>query len=311
MGCVPGVVSWFSQKMSTKTLLLVDGNAVAYRAFYAIRELSTHDGRPTNAVFGFIKMLNQLQEVYKPTHRAVVFDGGLPEERMEKLPTYKAQREPMPDLLSEQFDVIEEFLDLAGIVSIRVEGQEADDVIATLVRLASSEGADVLMATSDKDLFQLIDDHVWMVPPSKLGARLDSDGVIEKTGVTPEKIVEWLALIGDSVDNIPGVPGVGPKTAAKLLNQFGSIEGIWEGLEQVSSPKLKEKLAEHRGTVERNLGLVKLRMDLPLELDWNSFRVRQPVPSRLIPFYDHLEFNSFAAGMRELEKEGPMLDFGE
>ena len=163
--------------------------------------------------------------------------AGLPEERMIRLPTYKAQREPMPDPLRAQFADIERYLDLAGVCSIRMEGQEADDVIATLTAAAPSG---VLIATSDKDLYQLIDDRVFMISPSKAGAKIGCEEVFEKTGVQPEKIVEWLALTGDTVDNIPGVPGIGPKTAAKLLAQFGSLENLWSKLDEVASQKLRD-----------------------------------------------------------------------
>lgn len=294
--------------MPTGRILLVDGTGVAYRAFYAIASLSTRAGRPTNAVFGFIKMMQQLEQVWKPTHCAVVFDGGLPEERMAKLPTYKAQREPMPDPLREQFAPIEAYLERARIPSIRIEAQEADDVMATLAsEAARGEGTDVLMASSDKDLYQLVTDRVGMVPPSKAGARIGPAEVVEKTGVPPGKIVEWLALTGDAVDNIPGVPGVGPKTAAKLLGEFGSLDGIWSNLQAVSTPRLREALTAHRDIVQRNVGLVTLRRDIPVAADWESMRVRPPEPGRLISFYDEMEFTSLARAMRDAEGEGPML----
>ena len=293
--------------MPENTLLLVDGTGVAYRAYYAIAELSTRAGKPTNAVYGFIKMLQQLEQMWKPTHWAVVFDGGTPEERLTRLPSYKAQREPMPDLLRAQFADIERYLDLARVCSVRMEGQEADDVIATLVSEASSA---VLMATSDKDLFQLIGERVFMISPSKTGVKMGCAEVVEKTGVRPEKIVEWLALTGDTVDNIPGVPGVGPKTAAKLLAQFGSLENLWLKLDEVASQKLREALAAHRADVARNVELVTLRRDLPVPVSIDSMGVRRVDPARMVPFYEEMEFGSLAKPLREELSGGPMLDFG-
>jgi 5'-3' exonuclease len=293
--------------MPENTLLLIDGTAVAYRAYYAIAELSTRAGKPTNAVFGFIKMLQQLEQLWKPTHWMVVFDGGTPEERLLRLPTYKAQREPMPDPLRAQFSDIERYLELARIASVRMEGQEADDVIATL---ASSSPAGVLIATSDKDLFQLINDRVFMISPSKAGFRMGSAEVLEKTGVRPEKIVEWLALTGDTVDNIPGVPGVGPKTAAKLLAQFGSLENMWSSLNEVASLRLREALAAHRADVIRNVELVTLRRDLNVPVSMDSTDVRRIDPARMVPFYEEMEFGSLAKPLREELSGGPMLNFG-
>lgn len=296
--------------MPQDTLLLVDGTGVAYRAFYAIRSLSTRSGRPTNAVFGFIKMLQQLGELWKPTHRAVVFDGGLPKERMEKLPTYKAQREPMPDALRGQFEAIEEYLRRSEVPSLRLEGEEADDVIATLAARAAERGMEVVVASSDKDLYQLVGERVAMVAPSKAGARMGPAEVAEKTGVPPERIVDWLALTGDSVDNIPGVPGVGAKTAAKLLSEFGSLDGLWARLGEVGSERIRQALEASRETVARNLELVRLRRDLPLGADWDAMRVRPPDAGRLLPFYEEMEFGSMARAMRDEAAQGPALDFG-
>ena len=292
--------------MPENTLLLVDGTAVAYRAYYAIAELSTRAGKPTNAVFGFIKMLQQLEQLWKPTHWTVVFDGGTPEERLIRLPTYKAQREPMPDALRAQFADIERYLDLAGVQSIRMDRQEADDVIATLAEAAP---AGVLIATSDKDLYQLINDRVFMISPSKAGSKMGCAEVVEKTGVRPEKIVEWLALTGDTVDNIPGVPGVGPKTATKLLAQFGSLENLWSNLDEVASQKLREALAAHRADVARNVELVTLRRDLKVRFSMDSMGVRRIDPARMIPFYEEMEFGSLAKTLREKQSGGPLLNF--
>ncbi len=283
---------------------------MAYRAFYAIAELSTKAGRPTNAVFGFVKMLHQLQQVWKPTHWAVVFDGGVPEERLAALASYKAQRPPMPDRLRDQLEAINEFLKRSRIAGIRLEDQEADDVLATLTVRGRSAGMEIFIASSDKDLFQLVGEQVSVVPPSKAGARMGPAEVLEKTGVPPEKIPDWLALTGDSVDNIPGVPGVGPKTAAKLLSEFGSLKAVRENIAKVSSARLREALTSNWNDVERNLGVVTLRKDLDVPGDWGDLIVRSPDAAALIAFYDEMEFKGMAEALRKAYSEGPMLDLG-
>ncbi len=289
--------------MSDFTLMLVDGTAVAYRAFYAIRDLSTHSGQPTNAVFGFVKMIQQLEQLWNPTHLAVVFDGGLPQERLSVLATYKAQREPMPDSLRGQFEPIEEFLERSDIPSVRIEGQEADDVMATMIERWLPVGRDALMATSDKDLYQLVCERVFMVSPVKMGSKMGPSEVAEKIGVGPQKVVEWLALTGDTVDNIPGVPGIGPKTAAKLLSQFGSLQALYAGLNAVQSDRMRQLLEQHKGIVMRNVGLVELNRKLPMDLRWEEMRVKKPEPDRLRPFFEKMEFKSMAEAMKASKTE--------
>ncbi|HPG01178.1 MAG TPA: 5'-3' exonuclease H3TH domain-containing protein [Kiritimatiellia bacterium] len=288
--------------MLQETLLLVDGTGVAYRAFYAIARLSTKAGQPTNAVFGFIKMLLQMDAQWKPAACVVVFDGGLPAERMARLPTYKAQRKEIPDDLRSQFAMMEEFLACAGILSLRVEGEEADDVIATLADRGVREGRRVLIASSDKDLFQLVTDGVEMIGPQKAAEKMDAAAVHAKTGVWPQQIVDWLALTGDSSDNIPGVPGVGPKTAAKLLADYGSVDGLWQRLSEVESDRIRDLLVAHRDAVERNLELVRLRKDIPLQVTWSDLQRKQVPAARLISFYESMEFASLAKGLRESEE---------
>lgn len=287
--------------MPNKLLLLVDGMALAYRAFHAIRELRTRDGVPTNALFGFIKMTRQLQELYRPTHEAVVFDGGLPAERMALLPSYKAQRPEMPEALASQLPMIEQFLDAARICRVRVEGEEADDAMATLVEAGRGEGFEVLMATSDKDMYQLVGPGVRVVSPVKDGPEMGEAGVLQKTGVRPDQMVDWLALTGDSVDNIPGVPGVGPKTAAKLLQEFGTLACVWERLDNVAPERLRENLRAHREHVERNVHLVSLRRDVPGVPPLAGLARRMPETRRLVGLLEGLEMNSLARSYGEAE----------
>ena len=211
-------------------LLIVDGHAYAYRAFHAIRDLRSPDGRPTNAIYGFVKMLAKMRAAVEPTHLMVVWDGGLSAERVARLPEYKAQRPEMPDDLKPQLDEIVEYLKAAGIASFCGDGVEADDYIACLARRAADAGMTVVIASSDKDFMQLVSARVGLLNPNDKSETVWTDEQVRaKAGVEPSQIVDWLSLMGDTVDNIPGVPGVGPKTAADLLNQFGSVAGCLRG----------------------------------------------------------------------------------
>jgi DNA polymerase I len=285
--------------MSDRRVLLVDGTGVLYRAFFAIRNLSTRDGRPTNAVFGFIRMLRQLAHVWRPTHWAVALDGGTPAARLALLATYKAQRPPMPSGLREQFPALEEYLEQATIPALRLEGEEADDVLATIAQRSQEAGAEVLIASSDKDLYQMVNERVQLVAPSKESARFGRQQVFDKTGVFPEQIVEWLALAGDSVDNIPGVAGLGPKTAARLLSTFGSLAGIWERIDEVEPVRIRAQLLACRPQVETNVALVRLRTDVPCALAWEAMEVRPEDPRRLRPYFEKMEFHSMADALGE------------
>ncbi|MBU1695172.1 MAG: flap endonuclease [Verrucomicrobia bacterium] len=296
--------------MSNSILLLVDGMAMAYRAFYAIQELSARDGRPTNALFGFIRMLQQLEQRWVPACQLVVFDGGLPEERMVRLPTYKAQRPRMPEPLSAQLEPIEEYLGVAQRAALRVLGQEADDVMATVATRAVERGMDVLIATGDKDMFQLVDERVGMVPLSRSDERQGPAQVVEKTGVSPSLIVDWLALVGDSVDNIPGLPGIGPKTASRWLMQYGSLDNLLARLEEIGNERFKTALDSGRETLERNVELLRLRRDLPIDLDWEALKIKPSDPSALRRFYEKMDLESLAKPLRSAGGAQGMLDFG-
>lgn len=284
---------------SGKVLLIVDGMAALYRAFYGIRNLSTAAGVPTNAVFGFVRMMKQLKEKWNPSHWALVFDGGLPQERLERLETYKAQRPPMPGELKQQIPLAEEYLACARIRQVRLERQEADDAIASLAEWAKPEAEQVLIATSDKDIFQIVDDRRRIVPFSDKDPVLDADGVKAKTGVSPAQIVDWLALVGDTADNIPGVPGVGPKTAARLLEAYRDWDGIWAHVSAIESEKTRKALVENRDLVLRNVALIRLRRDLECSVGWEALEVKAPDTGGLLALYEKLEFRSMARELQE------------
>jgi DNA polymerase-1 len=242
-------------------------------------------------------MMQQLDRAWKPTHLAVVFDGGTPPARLELIPDYKANRKPMPDALKSQLPILNAYLDAAAIQGIRLDACEADDVIATLATRAASDGCKVMIATGDKDLYQLINDRVTIVSMAGEPTVLDADGVEVKTGVRPEQIPYWLAMTGDAADNIKGVPGVGPKTASSLLKTFGDIDTLYSKLDCVERDKLRHALMASQSIVERNLKMVRLDCDVPGVPDWQR-SVRKPEPIRpLLDFYNRYEFAGYAKAL--------------
>jgi DNA polymerase-1 len=259
-------------------LLIVDGHAYAYRAFHAIRDLRSPSGQPTNAIYGFIKMLEKMRAALRPTHLIVVWDGGLSAERIAALPDYKAQRPAMPDDLRPQFDEIGKYLAAAGLAELCGDGIEADDYIACLARRAAAETWQVVIASADKDFMQLVSAQVGLLNPNdKTGAIWTREQVQAKAGVEPEQIADWLALMGDAVDNIPGVAGVGPKTAAELLKQFGSVEILLARLAEVKSERVRTALSAAAENVRRNLALVRLH---EVHCEWVPEKLSPQAPDR-------------------------------
>ena len=247
-------------------LLIVDGHAYAYRAFHAIRGLRSPSGAPTNAIYGFVKMLGKMRAAIAPTHLMVVWDGGLSAARTAVLPEYKAQRPEMPGDLKPQLDEIVSYLKAAGVASFCRDGVEADDYIACLARRAADAGMAAVIASSDKDFMQLVSARVGLLNPNDKSETVWTDDQVRaKAGVEPSQIVDWLSLMGDSVDNIPGVPGIGPKTAAGLLNQFGSVAELFRRLDEVKSEKVRGALRGSADAVRRNRELVRLQDDLPCD----------------------------------------------
>ena len=285
-------------------LLIVDGHAYAYRAFHAIRDLRAPDGRPTNALYGFIKMLAKLRAVIEPTHSMVVWDGGLSAERLAVLPEYKAQRPAMPDDLKPQLDEMAGYLQAAGIASFCGEGVEADDYIACLARQAADAGLAVVIASSDKDFMQLVSDRVGLLNPNDKTETVWTDEQVRaKAGEGPSQIVDWLSLTGDSVDNIPGVPGVGPKTAAESLNQFGSIQVLFERLDEVKSEKLRVNLRASANALQRNRSLIRLRDDLPCKFSPETLAEKPADAARLRELYRRWGFQTLLAKLEESVRE--------
>lgn len=284
-------------------LLLVDGLAYAYRAFHAIRELRSPGGVPTNALFGFIKMVSRLHASGGWSHGAVVWDGGLAAERVTAWPAYKAQRPPMPEPLAAQLEGMVQWLGAWGMASVREAG-EADDGIAALATRAAAAGWTVVIASSDKDFMQLVTDRIGLVNPNEKTERVWGVAEVkEKTGVLPEQVVDWLSLVGDAVDNIPGVPGVGPKTAAGLLGEFGSVDGLYARLGEVRSARVREALAAAEGAVRRNVELVRLRTEAGAGFAPEAMAWRKADGERLDALYAGWGFQSLRAGLRPATAE--------
>jgi DNA polymerase-1 len=291
-----------------KRFLIVDAHAYAYRSFFAIRQLSSPSGKPTNAIYGFIKTLAKMQNDVQPTHLLAVWDGGLAAERVAALPEYKVNRPAMPDALDQQIEGLIQYLPAAGIASFCQPGIEADDWIATVARQAARAGLDVIIASSDKDFLQLIEPGVRLLNPNdKAEVIWEEPHVREKTGVAPAQIVDWLSLIGDSVDNIAGVPGVGPKTAADLLRQFQSVDGIYANLAQVKSEKLRASLHGSEAVVRRNQKLIRLKDDLPGNFALDEFELKPGDPERLRELYLRWGFRSLAAALKPVPETQPDL----
>jgi DNA polymerase I len=285
-------------------LLIIDGHAYAYRAFHAIRSLRSPSGRPTNAIYGFVKMLAKMRSAIEPTHLIVVWDGGLSAERISVLPEYKAQRPGMPDDLKPQLDEIAGYLKAAGIVSFCREGVEADDYIACVARRAAAAGMTVVIASSDKDFMQLVSARIGLLNPNDKSETVwTGEQVRAKSGVEPSQILDWLSLTGDSVDNIPGVPGVGPKTAAELLKQFGSVAQLYARLDEVKSEKLRTALRAAAGVVRRNQELVRLRDDWPCAFSPDELAEKPADAGRLRELYQRWGFKGMLAALDESPRE--------
>lgn len=288
-------------------LLLVDGHYYAYRSFFAIRGLTNSRKEPTNAVFGFLKALRKMLSDVAPDAAAVVWDAGLPERRMELLPEYKQQREETPDDLELQLPLIEEAAAALGAHNVRIPGHEADDLIASYTAAARKAGGDVVIATNDKDIYALVGEGISIYSTNKTDVGVTKDGfallgpaqVESKWGVPPSLIPDVLALTGDAVDNIPGIEGVGPKTAAKLVREHGTAAALLANPGAVQNEKLREKIAASVARVRDNIELVRLDDDLPLPLDVGSLAVR-PDPSALLDVAKRCEFRSLVAECEKL-----------
>ncbi len=253
------------------TWLLIDGFNMAYRCFFAIPEMSRSDGFPTNAIHGWVRTIWKLEDQERADGVLVFWDLGGAQDRLELLPDYKANREDMPEDLSQQIPVLKEVTKMMGLGGIEIEGVESDDLLAATAVSMAREGHTVRIVSTDKDFAQVVGDRITMLmppPPAnpRLGWRMmDAAGVEAKFGVTPDKIADFLALVGDTADNIPGVQGVGPKTAAKWLNLYGSLEGVLAAAAEIKPDRFREKLAADANRLRINLQLTTFNPDLPAQ----------------------------------------------
>jgi DNA polymerase I len=276
-------------------ILLIDASSLIYPAFHVMGELKTSTGFPTGAIYGYARTVLMLLREYPSQYVAVAFDSRGPTHRHEKFSEYKAHRPAMDEALAAQIPKIKELTDALRLKKFEVPGYEADDIIAALVPLAAAQGLDVLIVSGDKDLLQLVGDGVRVLKPGRDVTRdlkiLDSAGVQQYLGVRPDQVLDFLALVGDSVDNVPGVPGIGEKTAQKLLSQFPSLEALLENLDKVEPKKLSEKLKAFQEQARLSRELVKLNPP-PLDISLEECRAQPPDLERLRALLEELEFRS-------------------
>ncbi len=292
--------------MSPKRLFLVDGMSHIYRAFYAIRSLSNSSGTPTNAVFGFTSMLRKLIQEQKPEYIGVALDLEGPTVRHEKYEQYKATRKPMPPDLVQQIPYIRKVCDVFRVPVIGYAGYEADDVIGTLAKKASEQGLETVIVTSDKDMLQLVSQHVRVLDAMKNNLILDSSKVVEKLGVRPEQVTDLLGLWGDASDNIPGAPGIGEKGAKELIQTFGSIDALLEHPDKVKKKSYRESLRDNADLIRMSRELATIQKDLPIHLDLPSLVLSEPDRKSAYALFSELEFNSLKREFHDEERRPPV-----
>jgi len=277
------------------TLYLIDGSSQMYRAYHAIRGLTGPDGRSTNAVYGFVAMLRKLLADHKPDAIGAAFDLEGRTFRDDLSAHYKANRAPMPPDLVEQVPLIHEACAALGVPVLTSEGFEADDVIGTLALKGAAAGYDVAIVTGDKDFFQLVGGRIRVFNPRDEGTWYDAAGVVEKFGVAPDKVVDVLALTGDAVDNVTGVPGIGDKGARDLIGQFGSLDALLEGAAGVPQKRYREALLANADAARASRELVTIRADVPVDRDLESLRYRGPDQAACYALFSSLGFRTFTS----------------
>jgi DNA polymerase-1 len=284
-----------------KKLMILDGNSLLFRAFYALPPLKTRKGQYTNAVYGFLSMLYKLIDTYSPEYLCVAFDPEKPTFRHQQYKDYKATRQKAPNELVQQFQLIRDVLDIHKIKCVEVEGFEADDLAGTFACAAKEQGTDVYLVTSDKDYLQLIDENVKVILTKKgvtNTAEMDLKSMEDEYGLTPGQFVDLKALMGDASDNIPGVSGVGEKTALKLMQEYKSLDNIYENIDSIKG-KLKEKLQTDKMQAYMSQTLARIITDIPIEFNIDEYKVQKPDMKKLSELYDELEFRVFKKRIAE------------
>jgi DNA polymerase I len=277
--------------MSEQRLFLIDGNSLLYRSYYAIRQLSTSQGFPTNAIYGFINTLRKIVEQEKPKYLGIVFDTGKPTIRHKVFKEYKAQRKPMPEDLIPQIPVLKKVIRAMNIPLFEYENYEADDVLGSLALEASRKKILSVIVTTDKDLLQLVDECILVFNPAK-EVYLDEKKVKEVFGVSPAQVIDVLSLWGDASDNIPGVPGIGEKTSKMLISQFGTLENLLQHISEVKNPRLREKIEQNLEQLELSRQLVTLEKNLDVPFNLDDFAISEPNNAELRALFQELEFTS-------------------
>jgi len=292
---------------SSRTLFLIDGNSLVYRAFFALPEsIATSKGQPTNAIFGFASMLVKIISEYGAEPTLVVWDAGM-SGREDVYVEYKAGRRERPDLLAEQWPHLHPLVDAFGYQNVKVPGYEADDVIATLARKARAQGLEVMVVTGDRDLFQLVEPGVRVMATGRgiTDTKIyDRDAVLDRYGIPPELIPDFVGLKGDTSDNIPGVPGIGEKTASQLLQEWGSVEGVLENVDSISGAKRKQNLSEHAEDARVSKRLATAVRDIELDIDLDGVVAREPDRSRLRATFREFELRAPLERLEEALGEG-------
>ncbi|MEE9358068.1 MAG: 5'-3' exonuclease H3TH domain-containing protein, partial [Sedimenticolaceae bacterium] len=286
---------------SNPPFILVDGSSYLFRAYHALPPLTNSKGEATGAIVGVINMLSKLIAEYKPDYMAVVFDAPGGSFRNQLYDQYKANRPPMPDDLREQIEPLHRIVEALGLPLLMVPGVEADDVIGTLATQASKLNMNTLISTGDKDLAQLVDGQVALINTMN-NQLMDPAGVVEKFGVTSEQIIDYLALVGDASDNIPGVPKCGPKTAAKWLGQYGSVDQLVAHADEIKG-KVGEYLRENLEQLELSRELTTIRLDLELEQSPNELKPGEPDRQRLMELYSRMESSRLLASLDQMPDE--------
>ncbi len=291
-----------------KTLYLIDGSSYIFRAFFGVRQqLSTSKGFPTNALYGFINMIQKVIRDEKPDYLVVAFDSPEKTFRHELYTEYKANRDAPPEELAQQFPFFEPLVEAYGLSSLRRPGFEADDIIGTLAKKGEQAGLEVSIVSGDKDMMQLISPNVHMLDTMKNKKFVDAD-VIEKFGVGPGQVIEVMGLMGDSSDHIPGVAGVGPKTAAELIQKFGSIKSLYERIDEVEKKKVKEKLERDKDNALMSRELVTININMDIEFKLDDMKLRKFDNAQLRKMFEEFEFTSFIDGLEDAVSEPGKVD---
>jgi DNA polymerase-1 len=288
--------------MAEKKLFLIDGYSLLYRSYYAIKRLSTSQGFPTNAIYGFLNMLRKIKEKEKPYYLGIVFDVKGPTIRHKTYKEYKATRKPMPEDLTIQLPLVKKIIKAMNIPSFEFENYEADDVLGSLAKQATSQNVKTVIVTHDKDLFQLVNQSTAIYDPVK-EIYLDNKKVKERFGVFPYQVVDVLALWGDPTDNVPGVPGIGEKTSKTLINQFGSLENLIKNLPQLKNPRLREKIEKNLDKLRLSQQLVTIEENLYFKFKLEDFAPSDPNYKELFSLFQELEFSSLLSEYLEKKEE--------